>query len=159
MGATSDIIMIPLILGVVMVPVYVSFIILDAFQAAETEYTIDNDRINDGITALRVFDYMIIFIVASVAIGSIILAASLKTHPAFSVISILILIVMVSIAAFIANVFYEIQNAPGFANAANVMDNFVKLNNNLPLITAVLGSIIILALYAKPWESRAGPTF
>lgn len=157
--ATSDIIMIPLLFGAVMIPVYVSYTILDAFQAGETDHSIDDARIHDGLTALRVFDYMMIFMIVAIAMGSVVLAASLRTHPAFSVISVLLLVILVSVAAFMSNVFYEVQNAPGFATAANAMDNFVKINNNLALITAALGSLIIIALYAKPWESRTTPTF
>ncbi len=153
--STRDIIMIPVILGIIMIPVYINYTVIDRFNTELVNYTIASQPLAEGLTAMEVFDTMIIFTVVGVGIAAAILAASVRTHPAFSVISILILVMFVSVAAWMATIYYEIQNAPQLATAANALDNFVRVNNNLPILTAVLGVIVLIALYAKPWEKPA----
>ena len=152
--STRDIILIPIIFGLVMIPTYIGYTILDEVGTGLTNqgYTRHSNFFADGLTGMGVFDTMMIAAVVGVGIGAIALAARVRTHPAFALLSLFLLAIFVSVTAWLAIAYYEIQQAPQFATAANAMDNFVVINNNLPIIVTVLGIMVIIALYAKPWH-------
>jgi hypothetical protein len=156
----ADVILIPIVLGLVMIPVYIGWTVIDEVNTAmNTEYPIVTPYFDDGKSSLRIFDYMMIFIVVSIGMGSIILAATIRTHPGATPIALLILATFVTVTAMMSNAWYEIQQAPQFATVANEMDNFVRINNQLPLVVAVLGALVIIALFAKPWERQQATSF
>jgi ethanolamine transporter EutH len=155
--STRDIIAIPLVFGLIMIPTYIAYTILDEVNTALTSHTVDDRYFADGIAALEVFNAMIIAAVVFIGIAAIALASQIRTHPSFSLISLFLLTIFVCISAWLANAYYEFQQASQFSVAANALDNFVIINNNLPIIVAVLGIMVIIALYAKPWE-RGGAT-
>lgn len=145
----TDVVMIPIIVGVVMIPTLVGWMILDEFDSAGSG--VNSAYLDDGKSAMSVFNSMIIFMIVGIGISALILASQLRTHPSFSVIAILLLAIFVSLSAWLANVWWAIQNSGHLTTAANEMDNFTQIINNLPLIAAVMGVAIIIATFAKPY--------
>lgn len=154
-----DVILIPIVFGLVMIPVYIGWTVIDEVDTAiNSDYPIVTSYIDDGKTGLSVFNSMMIFIVSSIGIGAIILAARVRAHPAAIPLALIVLAIFVVITAMMANAYWDIQNAPQFSTVANQMDQFVKVNNQLPLIVAVFGALVLIALFSKPWE-RSLPSF
>lgn len=120
-------------------------------------YASVNDTLNDQsreITtsagaALEHSDYMVLIIFFGLALGVIISAFWVQTHPAFFFMSLLLLVIAIFIAPSISNAYMTFENdsVMGTTAASFPMSSYIM--EYLPLFIAIIGTITLIVLYMK----------
>jgi len=146
-----------IIIGVIMVG-FSAFLALTILTSLNTvDVLINNDiankTIQDAFHAFSVLDASFLFLVIGLGLASAISAFFIKTHPLFFIVSFIAWVIMFSIAAIFSNVFIEIISASVFVPISSSLSNIEFIGSNLPYLVAVLGAIIMIALYAKGGQS------
>jgi len=108
----------------------------------------DSPTANESITraeeSLETFDYVFVAIFMGLIIWLIISAFLIDVNPVFTFIAIITLILAVVVAIPISNA-YQILLATLQHESAFPMTNFIM--SNLPVLTALLGTIAIVVVY------------
>lgn len=93
-------------------------------------------------------------IIVGLFLGAAILAYFLTEHPIFAFFSIILLVVMIIISAIISNVFESFSSSSVFTSQTSQYTILTEIMSKLPIITLILGSIIIIAMFAKSREGQ-----
>jgi len=93
--------------------------------------------------------YIFIFVIVGMMIYLIISASSIATHPGFFIIGIFALIVIVIIAAGLANGFYAFWEDPAFADEANTLGIMGQVMIFFPIFLLIIGALVFVFLYAR----------
>lgn len=147
---------------------YLAFLLIFAMCSVIglTVYRAYSDKVSDKFdaealdvvtTAGEVYtalDSAYLFVVAALIIGLIATAFFIQTHPAFFVINLVMLMIVIIVAAPLSDVFSKFQEGSA-SNSYNLTDSAVDLpytsalSVNFPLIALVAGAVFFIALYAK----------
>lgn len=79
----------------------------------------------------------------------VISAYVLDTNPAFFVISIILLVLVIVIGALFGNIYSELQNQLDLTPTISSMPITNLIMNNLLLYAIILGGLVLITLYAK----------
>ena len=110
--------------------------------------TIQNLEFVEGKT-IPFLDYLFFFSFIATAIGLILSSIFINTHPAFTIIFIIGLVIAVVLAGIFANVYMQIGENPELASTYDQFTLTKALMNHFPLIVFVVGLIVIIVLYGK----------
>jgi len=132
----------------------ISIIGYDVYKDINTDLTSDgmlniqNQKIVDDLDNYYppIFDSMLVFLMIMFTIGAIVSAFLIDTHPAFFVITILLLMVIYVVAITIGGSVVDI--ALEFGSTTDFPISF-WIFNNLLTVAIINGSLITLALYSK----------
>lgn len=118
--------------------------------------TAPREALIGGEVVIDMYDEILLGVVVAMILGMLLLAVFLNTHPAFIVAMILILIFVVILSASFSNMYEDISGHDQFSDAASnfPMQNYIM--DNLPLIMAVIGILIIIVLLAKIPRASGG---
>lgn len=95
------------------------------------------------------FDGIFMFVFALLCLGLFISANLINTRPEFFFIAVIVLTFMIGGAAVISNTF-ETASTSNQLNATSSEFTFIPfLMSNLPVVTLLLGFIVMVALYVK----------
>jgi hypothetical protein len=112
----------------------------DEFKTASASANTRMPTILDGIfIMLLVFTY----------VGTLILAFSIDTQPAFFFIATIMLIIMIFVIPFLANAYDDVSAAPVFASEVASLTIIPFVMANYMKIGIVMAFTIAMALYAK----------
>lgn len=159
-GSSSDIPFIVVGVFILGIALFTSYAVMDNYSdvmqpvlgnltAQGINTTISNETIATGIETYDIWDSSIVFAVIMSIVATGISAFFLKTHPMFFILSLIIWVISFVIGAIFSNTFGEIASNAVFFPITAVLTNTVTLNLNQPILVAIIGAIIILALYAK----------
>jgi hypothetical protein len=135
--------------------VLISSVILDEFQDATHDTNINQTYIDRGIDSVIMLDSMFLVVTIMLGIATAIMAFYIKTHPVFFAISFVLLILFTLISVFFTNTFVFIYEHDTFADVAPSFPLIEYIFKDLPLFIAVIGIIIMIALYAKGGSGRS----
>lgn len=141
--------------------VFISIGAYMAFEAIQDELSTDDDLATEALNISTelydrydtTLDGIFAWALGLLWIIVIILSFFIDSHPAFYIISIILLVGLLIAATYISNAYEEFENDDDFGQ---YVGNFPKMNyimNNLLMVFLVIGGSIALALYAK---SRIG---
>ena len=100
---------------------------------------------------LNLMDYTLLFLILGFIILVVVSSFSIRTHPLFFFISIMLLSLVVLFAALFSNVYTEIIASPNLDDSNYTVIPF--LMNHLPTVILIIGCILVIILYAKSkWE-------
>lgn len=151
---TSLVVMITIVFGLALALIIFSKVFLTI-----TDQLKDTDKFSDRTIAsietvedstIPLLDFFIFFSLISLMIGLIISSIYIDTHPAFTVIFLIALIVAVFISGQLANIYSEVT---GDALLTSTAEQFAYTNlilgEHFPMIILVLGIIIVIVLFGK----------
>lgn len=151
MKGISDILFIMLFIFVFGISLFFGYAILDVMseQTILTNNTIANATINQGLVGFQVFDASILFLAVGMGIAAAISAFFIRTHPIFFIFSFTIWVLTFVVAAVFSNIFAEFAASAPLVNISLVLTNTVQVITNFPQLVALIGFLILIALYAK----------
>lgn len=122
-------------------------------------HTTESKFVSDTMmNAFVTFDNMVIFILIGVTLGLLITSFFIPSHPAFLVINVIGLFLMVFFAIFLSNVYGEIVSPENEAFYEVIADGSLSkltfIMQYLPFICCAIVFFSTLAMYAK---GRGGP--
>jgi len=153
-GFLLDLISFGIILFAMAIVVVSIFHSLDTFntqwQASPNIPQVSKDIV--GVQADRfvgVWDGWFVIAVLGYAIALIILAFSIKSHPVFAMLGLIIMVIFGIIAVKLSNAFDSFGSSSGIASSADKFVFTTFVINNLPFIVILFGILFIVILYAK----------
>lgn len=128
---------------------YIQSEINDDIQLDDTLRT-ENKQLNQDLTdrAPNVFDGLILFFLIIFWILVLVASYMIDTHPAFFIVSFLLLIFVFITVVFMANAFNEIFTQDLLGLSASFPLTFF-IFNNLLVISIVMGLTVLFIMYAK----------
>lgn len=96
------------------------------------------------------FDWLVVFIAFAMGLAGVISAFMIESHPVFFVMTLLVQIVAVAVSTIFSNVFFTLAGDTNFSSIANSFPLATQLFQNMPIITAVFGIIILIVTHGKP---------
>ena len=94
-------------------------------------------------------DYGMAFLAFGLFAAMIISAFFIDTHPVIFLVSLILFIIVIAITPILSNTSMEIATAPSLEAQSANMPVSLHIVGNFPIIAAVLGGILLIALYAK----------
>jgi len=98
--------------------------------------------------AFTAMDWMVGFLFIGAAISSIIGAILIRSHPAFFLISIVVLLIEVIVGVVLSNIWYNLITNAEFAGALAQFRIADWVMSNLPVMTLVIALIVAVVMYA-----------
>jgi hypothetical protein len=156
-GSLLDVPIIGVILLSGAITIFVVVLMLNAINNAWPVAGESKAVLTAGVNSFRTFDYMFVIVAVGLGCFSIISAFFIKSHPAFYIISAILLIpVTVLGAAQITNVFMEFASSGVMVATANAFPYIVTFMQNFPTFCLVISILIAIAMYAKPESGPGG---
>jgi hypothetical protein len=150
MSSVLDLLSVFIVIIASMVVLFVCWVLMDAF-AGSGMFTAEGITAMNAIKSLfESFDLLMVFVIFGLCIVSGLLAFLIPSHPAFLVINIILLAILIPVSSMLANVYYELSTSPEFSSAASHFPYTYQVFSYLPLITLVMDVIIIVLSNAKP---------
>lgn len=106
-----------------------------------------------GQNVLQLFDVLLILLLFGTFIASIIGAFLIPSHPAFFIISFILMLILAAVTTVLSNIYYEFASTTQLAAVAN---NYPVMNfifTNLPALFVLATFIIAIVMYGR---SRGG---
>lgn len=121
--------------------------ITDQFQ---NNTMINNTRpMEQAQVSLQVFDYGFVSILIAMLILVVYLAYQIPTNPIFLPISLIFLAIIVLLGTFYVNIFNKFAQTSAMQSAANSLPWVTTLMQNFHIVSAVLGTVVIIAMYSS----------
>jgi len=122
----------------------------DITEQFDNSTMINNTRpMEQAQTSLQIFDYGFITILISLLVATILLAYQIPTNPIFLPVSIIFLAVLVLLGTIYVNVFDKFSQTSFVQSAANSLPWVTTVMQNFHIISAVMGTIVIIAMYSS----------
>lgn len=158
-GSMMDAFGIVMITIVFIIIVVACFYVYSVMQPALNQTLANNvstQVLAQGETSLLGFDKMLVLVFGGLVFASLIGAFLIDTHPVFFIVSIILLIVFI----FISIILGEATNtmlSSGFNSSYNQFPIMRFYISRLPLISLLVGALIMIVLFAKlTWASGGG---
>lgn len=153
-GFIGDVGLIIAILFLVALMVIVGYKIFSSYnekwQAAPSISTEGKQLVQDSKDRyVGLFDGIFMFVFALLVVALFLSATQLNTNPAFFFITLIILVFMIGASAVISNSFETASSSSSLNATSNEFQFIPFLMDNLPMVTLLLGFVILVALYVK----------
>ena len=111
---------------------------------------VSKDIINLQATKFPIiWDFWIVVAVIGYIIALVISAMSIRSHPVFAILALVVLITIGVVAVKLSNAFYTFASSSDLSTTVAELPKIVFVMNKLPIFVVVLGLIFIVILYAK----------
>lgn len=147
-GNVTDIIFIMAFVLVASITIILCYFILNAINVG-TPASIDHTYFGYGLQAIGYMDYGIASLFIGMSLFSIISAYYIRTSPIFLIFGILSLAIITFISAYISNISYDLLNSGSIAAVSTNFPITSLILQNLPIEMALVGGLILIALYGK----------
>lgn len=149
------------IADMIVIPVFffvIGIVIFAAYYTADKTNTIFTEIAGNGsasanatakvVAAIGSMDSLYIFVMVAAFLAALIFAYFVNAHPVAFFFAVILLVIAVIINIYISNSFSQIAGTPLFATIADKYPYIVTINQNLPLIVAAFGTIMLVVLFA-----------
>ncbi|MDY6773558.1 MAG: hypothetical protein SVS85_00025 [Candidatus Nanohaloarchaea archaeon] len=138
------------VLMVFSISLFVAIKVLGAYQAAtQGIFTgVAQEVVNEGVSALYLFDYVSVVLVVGFGIMSIASSLYIRSHPMFYLASMLLNALNAFVAAMVTNAFDKVATSSAFSTIAGNLPYTVQIIRNLPVIMVVLGLVSGVVMYS-----------
>lgn len=117
---------------------------------------VTDDVMQGGTNAFTLSDSVSIFLLVGMGLSLLISSFLLKTHPAFMIFFVLILVFILVLGAIISNAYDEMGNQDTLSPEANKYTITASVMSNLPVIILGLGFLVIIVLFGKNYSGGGG---
>lgn len=150
-GSILDLPYIIAVLFFLAVSIFVSYELLYAIdqEGVFDEYNQSAEILDEGLAAMSLFDTGFVMLAMGLGIAVIITAFMINTHPAFFVLSWMMLVIVIFISAMLVNAFDQVASASQLATSTAQFPLLIELFMNMPLFCLVIGTMVALAMYGK----------
>jgi len=155
-GSLGDLLTIVIIFFVFSVITIMAYKISVEFEDTtnEAKMGLDTGIIDSTQSALKTFNYSSVLIIVALGVAAVLFAFAIRTHPAFLVVAIIFLMVLIVVAAQISSAFNEIATQPEMTSSANEFSIMVTLARKLPLFVLGFGALIMIVLFGKTFGGQ-----
>jgi hypothetical protein len=94
-------------------------------------------------------DGILMMVIIFIGIAEIASAFTIRTHPVFFVIMIIMNVVLIMLSDILANVFATFANTSTFASTMTTFPYITVVISNLPLVCTVLSAVIAIVTYSQ----------
>ena len=109
-----------------------------------------NTQVEEKATnTFAMFDYLFTFILVGLIIMVVVSSFSIKAHPLFFFISVLMLIIAVIVGNILGDVYTEIAGETTLTTAASSYTIIPFIMGNLATFILIIGAILVILLYGK----------
>ena len=122
--------------------------ILDSFGTSASG-VMNTSLVDTGKAGLELFNAGSLILLAGIGLAIILGGFLLQSHPAFAIIGILMLIVIVFVTAQFTNFYVTFTEETSLASAVGQFDLLTLLMKNLPLFFTVIGVVFIIVAFSK----------
>jgi len=135
-------------ISMLMMGVYNSY--TDSIEGSEAFNNTVNNAVEESAgTTLRAFDYIFMFFLFGLIVIVIASTFTIRTHPLFFFVSLLLLIITVIIGGVFSQVFETSAETDIMQDGANEYTVIPFVMDHLPTIILMVGVILVVILYAK----------
>lgn len=103
----------------------------------------------------NIFNNSFMLIALGLAIASFIFAALVRVHPIFIIFYIIGLIIVVVLSSVFSNAYETLANNPQLSTLATNMTHVNYIMRYLPLLVAIIGSILAIIMYKGYKDSQS----
>ena len=150
LGTVTDIPIILIVLLSLTITVLVASLVLDTVISATTNAMINQEVLKEAQFALSMYDYGVAFVATGMFSVSILFAWRIQTSAINIVPAMLFLSMSVWLSSEFSNIFALFTSAN--QQLTDVAANFTGIQllfNNLPVVVAVFGGVMLVALYVR----------
>jgi hypothetical protein len=104
---------------------------------------------DNGLTALRTFDYGIALFIFVAGLTSIALATMVNSHPVFFFGSLIVMIILVMFTAILSNIFIDIVSVEMLASIRSNFPVSMMLIGIYPTIALVISAVVAIVQYSR----------
>ena len=155
-GTVIDFIMVLVVVLAFGIMTLIGHTILGEIETKTTEMGVSQIGITQAETAILNLDSIFIFITFGLGIAVIIGGFMVKTHPAFFIVSAVLLLIVVVVSGQIANVWLEFAESESLISSASNFMYMETIFRYLPVIFIVLGFIAAIVIYDRAVRVRRG---
>lgn len=151
-GSFQDMIFIAVVALVFGVVILISFKINNTFTSQITSTGLFPSEAIDssnklGANFTGMLDNMFLFLIVGLAIVTLILASTVRIHPAFMALFFVSLLFLVYFSGVLSNTYQELSNNPELATEASQLTFISNILQFLPIIIAVFGFLLMIVSY------------
>jgi len=106
-----------------------------------------------GVNTNENMDFLFAFIIVGMLIVTIITSFMIRSHPIFFILSLIVLIISIILAAIMSNIFTAITQTPELINDTARFTIIPAVEDKLPLFVLIFAALSIIILYAKSRSS------
>lgn len=122
----------------------------DKWQAAPSISAEGKQLVQDSKDRyVGLFDGIFMFVFALLVVALFLSATQLNTNPAYFFITLIVLVFMIGGSAAISNSFETASTSESLNDTSNDFSFIPFLMSNLPIVTLLLGFVVLVALYVK----------
>lgn len=156
-GQFGNIILFSVVITILVLTSIITFVILDKYADATvtTFDPIPQEILTKGGNAWVVWDYGILFLTGGLFLGMILSAMFIRSHPAFTWIFIVMLMLELFMMPMMSNILYEFKESEAINDTIDVSTAFPIMNfitDKMPLIMAFAIISFLIVFFGKPFE-------
>lgn len=151
-ASVLDIIFVGALLLVFAVGILVAYRVIDAYDTQIQGMSVMPNASKDAVSAVKdhypgIIDNAFLFLTIGLGIGAIVLAFMVRVHPAFFILFIIALILLIFFSAIFSNIYQEMAAQSELTAYADQLTFTSLILNYLPLIVGVFGSVLAIVMY------------
>lgn len=157
-GQFGNIIIFGVVITILILTSLITYVVLDKYEEASSSVLTEpvaQDIIQDGGNAWAVWDYGILFVTGGLFVGMILSALFIRSHPAFTWIFIVVLMLELFMIPIMSNILYEFKESDAINDTIDVSTTFPIMNfiaEHMPLIMAFAIIVFLIVFFGKPFE-------
>lgn len=132
-----------------------SSMILDRFDQATDDRTVNQTILHRGMNTVNSFDTIFGFVLIGLALSLFVTAFLVDTHPVFLPINLIAYIILIFLSGIFANTFIQFAESQSIIQTANQFGSMIYVWRNLPQIMTVLAGINLIVMFAKYNQQRS----
>ena len=105
--------------------------------------------LQSATTTLNMFDYLFVVALVLMGLGLVISVYFIDSHPIFFGITLFVFLIFIFLSILMSDIFTNISSSDTFANETATFSMTNYTFQHLPLFMAVIGSIIVIVMFAK----------
>ena len=151
-GSLFDVIILGVTMLVLAIGILIGSLVMTQIQTSTSSMLTSagaQAALQAGTDAINTFNYGFVIIVIGGAIGSLILAWMVPSHPIFMLVSVIMLLLSVVVLPILANTYETFASTSEMASAAASFPLMNLLMSNMPLIGVVFGVMMMIVLYTR----------
>jgi len=148
MSNVLDFLYLGILIFVLVIVVMISYQVLYNFAEA-TEDTLNQTYIEKGLVAMTVWDSAVLVLVVMSFVAVVIGVFLVRSHPAFTIMSIIFMFVMLFLSGLFTNIYEDVALSDNLYNSSVTYTIIPEIMHNFPLIIGVFIVIVGIVLYGK----------
>lgn len=148
-GSVLDLIFLMVLFFVFAIAILFAGRVLTDFRPLFGNASINTSYVDSGLDAVNVWNNSFIFVVVGGGIAVVLGAFLIRSHPAFAIVSMIAVFIIVLMGAVFSNFYNEFASTDVFSTQANQYTIVTAIEQNMPAFAIIFGSIVLVVLFGK----------